>query len=323
MRYKIYIDFLTDQENLAYLEKGVAGNSIIFPKKPAASVLHMAHWDQAMVEADIIFGQPDPKHISKAHNLKWLHISSSGFTRYDNPEFRTQMAQRNVAVTNSASVYSHACADQMLSFMLAQSRQLPLSLRTSTAGGSAKWTEIRNSSLPLNGQFVLIVGYGAIGKRLVELLAPFEMQITAYRRVARGDETVPVTTGDKLNSVLAQADHIVNILPESDETRLFFNANRFRACKPKSVFYNIGRGSTVDQDALLAVLRDGNIKAAWLDVTSPEPLPDDHSLRKEPNCFITPHVAGGHFNETKTLIGCFIKNLKRFQNNEPLFDRIM
>ena len=75
------------------------------------------------------------------------------------------------------------------------------------------------------------------------------------------------------------------------------------------VFYNIGRGTTVNQDALSDASRSGHLKAAWLDVTEPEPLPDNHPLRAQPNCFITPHIAGGHTGEAKTLVGHFLQPL--------------
>ena len=120
-----------------------------------------------------------------------------------------------------------------------------------------------------------------------------------------------------------QADHIVNILPDSAETRHFFNAARFATIKPGAVFYNIGRGATVDQAALLSALGSGRLNAAWLDVTEPEPLPDDHPLLAEPHCFITPHVAGGHRDEATTLVRHFLKNLDRFVQGEPLLDRVM
>ena len=149
------------------------------------------------------------------------------------------------------------------------------------------------------------------------------MKVMAYRRKPRGDEGVPVITEDQLAGALAEADHIVDILPDSAATRHFFDAARFAMIKPGAIFYNIGRGTTVDQDALLEALRSGRIGAAWLDVTEPEPLPDEHPLRQEPNCFITPHVAGGHVDETKTLVRHFLKNFERFVRGEPLLDRVM
>jgi phosphoglycerate dehydrogenase-like enzyme len=79
----------------------------------------------------------------------------------------------------------------------------------------------------------------------------------------------------------------------------------------------------VEQNALSQALHSGHLKAAWLDVTEPEPLPDNHPLWAEPNCFITPHIAGGHADEAKTLVRHFIANLQRFVRGEPLRDRVM
>jgi phosphoglycerate dehydrogenase-like enzyme len=255
--------------------------------------------------------------------LQWVHISSSGITRYDTPQFRAAMASRGVRVSNSAAVYAEACAAHALSFLLAHARKLPLGLRTRTAGGTDTWNALRAASGTLHGENVLIVGFGAIGRRLVEMLQPFDVTIQAYRRQARGDEGVPVVTAEGLPAALAWADHVVNILLESAETRRFFERSRFAAMKPGAVFYNIGRGATADQEALLDVLRSGHLGAAWLDVTEPEPLPDAHPLWAETNCYITPHVAGGHTDEVKTLIRHFLKNLERFVRGQPLLDRVM
>jgi phosphoglycerate dehydrogenase-like enzyme len=244
-------------------------------------------------------------------------------TRYDNQEFRSLVAARHIAVSNSATVYREACATHALSFILAQARNLPLALETRAASGTPAWKELRGSCVPLGGQTVLILGYGAIGLRLTELLHPFDVKVIAHRRKPRGDEGVPVIGAEQLAHVLAtEADHVVNILPDSMETRRFFDAARFSQLKHGAVFYNIGRGATVDQDALLDVLRARRIRAAWLDVTEPEPLPDDHPLRAEPNCHITPHVAGGHVDEAGTLVRHFLNNLDRFVRGAALLDRV-
>jgi phosphoglycerate dehydrogenase-like enzyme len=323
MKKRIFIDFALSEDILKLLLEGTKGHELLFPQKPVTSVLHKAEWDPQLAAADIIFGQPDVDSIAGAERLKWIHVSSSGITRYDTEQFRSDMLKRKIQVSNSAGVYNEACADHTLAFMLAQSRQLPLGLKTRAAGGTEIWHRLRGASVPLREQSVLIVGYGAIGKRLVELLRPFDMNMIAYRRKARGDEGVPVTTKDQLSGALAQADHVIDILPDSAETHHFFEAGRFAAIKPDAVFYNIGRGTTVDQNALLDTLRSGHLKAAWLDVTDPEPLPDNHPLRAEANCFITPHVAGGHFQETKTLVQHFLVNFKRFMAGEKLLDRVM
>jgi phosphoglycerate dehydrogenase-like enzyme len=323
-KLRIFVDFAAPPDVLEMLQDGTREHQLVFPKTAASSVLARAERDPQFATVEVAFGQPDLQAIAGAGRLKWIHVSSSGFTRYDTPEFRSLMARRKIPVTNSASVYHEACATHMLSFMLAQARRLPVALRTRTAHGTDGWRDLRGSCVPLRGQTVLILGYGAIGRRLVEMLRPFDMKVLAYRRKARGDEGVPVVTGGRLAHALAhEADHVVNILPDNPESSYFFNEARFSALKPGAIFYNIGRGPTVDQAALLKALRSGRVGAAWLDVTDPEPLPDHHPLWAEPNCFITPHVAGGHREETKTLVRHFLNNFQRFVRHEPLLDRVM
>jgi phosphoglycerate dehydrogenase-like enzyme len=93
--------------------------------------------------------------------------------------------------------------------------------------------------------------------------------------------------------------------------------------KTGAVFYNIGRGTTVNQSSLDSALRSGRLAAAYLDVTDPEPLPPDHLLWAAPNCFITPHIGGGHGDESLTLVSHFLENLKRFEAGEAMLDRIV
>ena len=324
MKLRIHADLILSPEHLEMLREGTRGHELVFPSKPVASVLAKAERDPQFVTADVSFGQPDLAAIDEAKDLKWIHVSSSGITRYDTPEFRTKMKARGIPVTNSAAVYQEACATHVFSFLLAQARNLPLGLKTRTPNGTALWHQMRGASVPLAGQTVLILGFGSIAKRLVEMLRPLNMNILAYRRRARGDEGVPVITEAALAETLAtQADHVINILPDSVETRLFFDESRFAEMKEGAVFYNIGRGTTVDQGALRDALHSGRMAAAWLDVTDPEPLPDAHPLWQEPNCHITPHLAGGHRNETGTLVRHFLGNLQRFANGEPLVDQVM
>jgi len=305
------------------LREGTAGHQLLLPQTPATSVLAQPDLDPQFASADVAFGQPDPQAIAAAKHLRWIHVSSSGITRYDNPRFWALMAERKILVSNSAGVFYEACAIHVLAFMLAQARNLPLALRTTASSGTPVWDDLRNTSSTLRGETVLILGYGAIGSRLARLLLPFGADVIAYRRRPRGDEGLPVITEKALAATLNRAHHVVNILPDSAETRHFFDAARFSTIQPRAVFYNIGRGTTVDQVALLAALASGQLKAAWLDVTDPEPLPEDHPLRKEPNCFLTPHIAGGHLDEAKSLVRHFLQNLDRFVRNEPLVDRVM
>lgn len=324
MSWRILVDLVLPPDGMDLMRAGTAGHELLVPAAPAASVLSKGKPDPQAWTADVIFGQPDPQVVAESKVLRWIHISSSGFTRYDNQGFRSLVQTKGIPVTNSASVYDEPCAVHLLSFILAQARQLPMALRSQSPNGTPEWLAIRESGNCLRGQTVLIVGFGAIARHLVALLQPLGLHVIAHRRQVRGDEGVPMVSLEELDSVLARdADHVVNILPESDQTRRFFDISRFQRMKPGSVFYNIGRGATVDQEALVTVLKSGHLEAAWLDVTDPEPLPTGHPLLSAPRCHITPHVAGGHTGEAKSLVRHFLRNLEAFSAGLPLQDRIM
>jgi phosphoglycerate dehydrogenase-like enzyme len=302
---------------------GAAPHEIVLPPSLATSALVRDVAPPSLSEIDIAFGQPDVASILASPRLRWVHLTSAGYTRYDTPEFRAAVKARGLQVTNSTGVYAEPCAEHVFAFMLAQARRLPEGLQSAYANGSAPWSKLRNSSPLLRYQRVVILGFGGIATRLVEMLKPFDVEIAALRRSARGDEGVRVITLEGLPAALALADHVVNILPANADSDGFISAARLAMMKPGAVLYNIGRGTTVDQDALARALHSGHLGAAWLDVTEPEPLPTDHPLRKAPNCFITPHVAGGHQDESGSLVRHFLANLARFSEGRPLLDRVM
>ena len=319
----IFSDSPLTESAASILAEGTAPHEIIVAGKQLSSILAKLEPDPAFPRADIAFGQPDLDSIARSERLKWIQVSSAGFTRYDTREFRALASERGLIVTNSSSVYAAACAEHVFSFMLAQSRMLAPALKSHAANGSKEYFQLRGDSVSLRGQRLLILGFGGIASHLVKLLAPFEMKIHAMRRHPRGDEGFHTVTPADLAESLAIADHVINILPDNEASQKFINMERLAEMKKGAVFYNIGRGTTVDQDALLGSLRSGHLAAAWLDVTEPEPLPDDHPLRHEPHCFITPHIAGGHANESETLVRHFVANFKRYLEGTPLLDRVM
>ena len=307
----------------AQLTDALTPHRLVFSTQLSASNLAKAAPDPAMLEADIAFGQPDPDMALQSTRLRWIHLTTAGYTRYDGAEFRSAFGGRGAQLTNSSRVYDEPCAEQVLSFMLAQARQLPGSHESQRTDHAWPTLERRAISRLLLGQSVVLLGFGAIGRRLAELLAPFSMDVTAVRRKPAGDENVRVVTEDALAGALAKADHVVNILPENAATKAFVNAERLASMKPGAIFYNVGRGTTVDQDALLAALNSGHLGAAWLDVTDPEPLPPTHPLWAAPRCHITPHTAGGHDTEQQRLVSHFVENLRRFEAIGDLLDRVI
>ncbi|TGN07117.1 D-2-hydroxyacid dehydrogenase [Leptospira ilyithenensis] len=305
------------------LESSILPHKIIISSKPSLSLLTSVDSDPNFLLADIAFGQPNINDILNSKKLKWIQISSAGFARYDTEDFRGEMKARGIIVTNSSSVFTESCVEHVFAFMLANQRNLPNALEARIKNTDPEWSRFRHESKLLIGQNVLILGYGSIAIRLVEVLKPFRMKITGMRRKPRGDESIPIISSENLPKALREADHIINVLPENSDSKHFFNSKRFEDCKQGAVFYNIGRGATVDQSALYESLRSGHLAAAWLDVTEPEPLYENHPLRNLKNCFITPHVAGGYQEEFTDLVRHFLDNFRRYQKGEYLLDRII
>lgn len=318
---KIFCDAAFTGKANELLREGIAPHELIRARQASASILAEAAPDPALAEADIAYGQPEPSLVLASQDLRWLHLTSAGYTRYDTPEFRDGARKRGLVVTNSSGVFSESCAQQLFAYMLAQTRQLPESLRTQKEE-SPRRDRIRGNCQLLRNQKVVILGYGVIAARLIAMLAPFEMEIAALRRTPRSGEGVTMLTEETLASALGSADHVINILPASPETQHFVSAERIAQMKPGAAFYNIGRGGTVDQSALVSALSSGRLAAAWLDVTDPEPLPPDHPLRTLENCFITPHTGGGQENEFEANVRHFLDNLRRFLDGAPLVNRI-
>ncbi len=276
-----------------------------------------------IAEAEIIFGFTTPDAAQSAPNLRWIQVPAAGYEKFDNPEARGWLQAKGIALTNSSSVYNEPCAQHVLAMLLSLSRWLPDSQHNQfTTRAWPQW-ETRGKINLLNGQTVLLLSYGAIARRLCELLAPLKMNLIAVRRTPTGDEPIKAITEAELNDYLPTADHVINILPANPQTQNFVNASRFAAMKPGAIYYSIGRGTTTDQDALLTALQSGPLAFAYLDVTTPEPLPSEHSLWTQPNCYITPHTAGGHSNEQERLVQLFLDNLQRFAAGEALQDRIV
>jgi phosphoglycerate dehydrogenase-like enzyme len=310
-------------EGAALLREGTRAHTLVLSERLNSSVLTAGRRDPTIVGAEIAFGQPDAEDCLANLGLRWIEVSSAGFTRYDTESFRQSLRARGTAFTNASAVYADACAEHVLGMMLALGRQLLASYATQVGDRSWPYGERRDKSYLIRGQTVVMLGFGSIGRRLAELLEPFGLRLYALRRQLRSESGVHVVSEENLTKVLGEADHVVNILPENETTRNYVNARRIACFKAGARFYNVGRGPTVDQDALVEGLKSGRIGAAYLDVMVPEPLPPQHQLWITPNCFITPHTAGGRNNANVELVRHFLANLAAFEQGGAMTDRIL
>lgn len=305
------------------LAERIAPHRLIYAAEMSGSNLAASAHDPGLAEADIAFGQPGVSQVMQLGNLRWVHLTSAGYTAFDREDVRAALRGRGAQLTNSSAVYDDPCAQHVLALMMAGARRLPAALHSQFTDHGWPIARLRGESRLLNGQTALIFGFGAIALRLSELLVPFRMNLIGVRRTVSGDEPIKTITEEQVPDFLPQADHVINLLPANDSTAGYFDAGKFGRLKPEAIFYNIGRGTTVDQTALLDSLQTGKLAAAYLDVTDPEPLPTDHLLWTAPNCFITPHTAGGCDDEMNMLVEHFLENLRRYTAGESLINRVI
>ncbi len=323
MKLTIFCDTSFPPEAEQELLAGVAEHELIFAAARTESNLTSGAFDPALLRAEVAFGQPPVEGLLEAPHIRWAHLTSAGYTRYEIDDVRRALMAKGVILTTSSTVYANPCAEHLLAMMLSLSRRLPESLEAQRSGRTWESVTRREQSTLLRGQTVLLLGYGAIGRRLAELLEPFHVRILAVRRREEGDSRVQMVLEREIDEALSVADHVVNVLPENERTRGFLSRARLNVMRSEAFFYNVGRGITVDQDALVEALQLRRIGGAYLDVTAVEPLPTDHPLWSVPNCYITPHSAGGQNREHVALVRHFLICLRRFVQGETLLDRVI
>lgn len=168
-----------------------------------------------------------------------------------------------------------------------------------------------------------VLGYGTIGSRIGDAFGDLGYAVNGWSRSDRDSGQVSHYVGlDELADFLAASDAVINVLPNTPATTGLLGVERFAQFKPGSVFVNIGRGNVLDEDALIAAVEDGPLRAAVLDVTDPEPPDADSPLWHHPGIHLTPHVAGS--TQIRTASRLVAANVDRIRSGEypfPLLDR--
>lgn len=268
-------------------------------------------------DALLISGVGHALTAESAPRLRWVQTAGAGVERY----IEGALVGDSVVLTNGSGVMAPNMAEHVIGLMTGFARGFPDLMR---AQQRREWRAGVGTEtvFELGGQTVLFIGIGDIAQETVKRLAGFDMRILGVRRSA-GVSGVPVgfdrvVSINELNSVLPLADHVVSSVPHTPATRHVFNAELFSSFKPGAYFYNVGRGTSVVQDDLIAALNSGQLAGAGLDVTDPEPLPPDHPLWNAPNVVITGHTAGMTPNFQSRLIDLFADNLQRWQEGREL-----
>ena len=256
------------------------------------------------------------ENLARMQRLKWVQTVSAGVDRID----FAQLKARGIPLTNSSGIHANNISEHILALMLAFARKLPLLVREQE---QHRWSsEVgRISSFELTGQTMLVVGLGKIGEQLAIRTKGMQMRVLGTRRrveIERASAADEVFALSELTERISEADHVAITLPLTHDTEGMFTAELIGRMKPGAYLYNIGRGSIIDQDALIAALQTGRLGGAGLDVTTPEPLPGDSPLWDLPNVIITPHTSGSSPKLMERAVALWIDNLNRFLAGDPL-----
>lgn len=255
---------------------------------------------------EIAIGNPPPEALTGAEALRWVQLESVGFGEYADLDWST-LGQR-LTLTNLAGFFADPVAESALAGLLALARGVDRLARLQAAR-TWEGDPIRTRLRLLKGARVVMLGHGAINRRLAELLAPFGCEITALDSSA---------TPADLDALLPKADILVATVPDTPATRGLLSAERLALLPRHAVLANLGRGSLLDEAALAEVLADGRLAGAVLDVTRDEPLPPDHPFWTCPNILLTQHSGGGTADELDRKIDTFLDNFARYRAGQPL-----
>jgi D-2-hydroxyacid dehydrogenase (NADP+) len=261
---------------------------------PEVRVVHLPDYDrlpEELPDTDIFIGASlRPEQFSHARKLKWIHSTAVGVSQLMYPELRNS----GIILTNPSGIFSAPMAEHTMGLMISLARNFPDSVRYQDRG---QWGQQPISEQPLtelNGQLLLIVGYGSIGRELARRARAFDMRVWGVTRSGEGDTTLveKILPVAKLEDALTHADYIVLAAPETHETQQLIGAAQIAKIKRGARLVNVGRGSLLDETALMRALEASALSGAALDVASTEPLPVDSPLWKTRNLFITPHTSG-------------------------------
>ena len=264
---------------------------------------------------EVIYGHPAPEIVRKAKNLKWMCSDFAGIEKYLPAEV---WPNENCILSNSSGAYGPTISEHIIMVLLMLLRRMP---EYQADLHDRKWSfyaPIRS----ITGSHFVLLGTGDIGSNTARRLKALGATVTGVCRSGKSSESAfdAVLPLSELDRVLPSADALVMSLPATQETIGILTRERIAMLPRHAYLVNVGRGSAVDQDALVEALRSRSIAGAALDVMVPEPLPTDHPLWDCPNTIITPHVSGNlSLGLTCDLdIAMFLADLRRYSEGQPL-----
>ena len=274
-------------------------------KRPEALIISATHYS-----ADVAKELKD-----RAKKLRWMQSAAIGFDNYVKFGIPDGVTLCTAAGLKGGTVSEHAFS---LLISLMHGVQFLERYRV-----NKEWQNdiARTNITPLDGRTIAIIGYGSIGKELGRKAKAFDMNVIGVSRSGQGDaNSDQAVTVDQMLDILPEADVVAVALPSNPESKNLFDTKAFAAMKPGAVFVNVGRGITMDQNALVKGLQEGRLGGAGLDVFEVEPLPDDSPLWTMDNVIISPHIGGTSDRTYALFVDLVRKNFDHLQKGEVLLN---
>ena len=308
---KVLVTLPVEQRHKDYLEAQANNCEFLYMKGKDVT-------PDILSEIQVLIGNLPPEQMKAAKKLEWVQLNSAGADNYTGPGILPEGAK----LTNATGAYGLAISEHMLGMLLMLMKKLNLYHKNQL---DRCWKD-EGQVTSIYGSTTLILGFGDIGQEFGKRMHALGSHVIGIRR---NKGKVPefaeaVYTMEELEDVLPKADIIAMSLPNTPETTHIMNQKTFSLMKPGAILLNVGRGSSIDQEALLEALCEGRIGGAAVDVTDPEPLPEDSPLWKAPNMIITPHISGQfHLPETfERIVRIAGTNLAHFCRGEELINNV-
>jgi len=264
-------------------------------------------------ECDIVLGEPRRirKSLSQLPSLRWVQSIYAGAEHLMDPSLR-----RDYILTNARGVFGDSMSEYVFGYMLYFRKRIAERQR---AQRSRQWDN--EDGGVLRGKTLGLLGVGSIGAHLAKTAKHFRMTVRGYTRSSETSEHVDdYYHGDNLLKFAKGLDYLVVVLPRTNNTDKLVNAELLGALPPHALLINVGRGNAVDNSALAEVLESNKIAGAVLDVTDPEPLPEDHPFWTTKNLLLTFHTSAMSYSED--MVALFAENYKLYIEDKPLKHRV-
>jgi len=303
MKKHTLVTLLLEQKTIDAMN-GIDGYEYRF-RKPEEVTADDLSW------AEIIVGDPTMEQIRMAEHLEWIQTDSAGVDRY-------RSLDPQIVLSNAYGAYGPGIAEFMTACILMTDKKLN---RYVKAQADHSWKNL-GYGIGIENMKVLSVGMGSIGSEFLKRMHALGAKCYGVRRsvheVPEFAEAVYQTSD--LKQILPEMDAVALSLPETPDTIHLFDREMLSCTKHGSILMNVGRGTAIDQTALLSFTRQHWFSAVILDVTEPEPLPKNNPLWNEEDVIITPHISGRYHNPLNydRVSAVILENLKHAAAGEPL-----